>query len=106
MNGEAIYGTSPWTRPESRTTSGEEVRFTRKGDVLYAILLARPKSASVTIEELSPSPGSEIRLVGKDGTLTWTQEGTNVVIKLPDLLLESYAYALKITPARVPRSGR
>ena len=100
VNGEAIYGTSPWIRPEARTTSGEEVRFTRKGEVLYAILLARPKNASVAIEELRPSPGSEIRLVGKEGTLAWTQEGANLVIKMPDSLLESYAYALKITPAR------
>lgn len=101
VNGDAIYGTRPWIRAEARTTSGEEVRYTRKGEVLYAILLARPKNASVAIEELSPPPGSEIRLAGKEGTLDWRQEGANAVIKLPDTLHESYAYALKITPPRV-----
>ena len=101
VNGEAIYGTSPWIHPEARTTSGEQVRYTRKGEALYAILLARPKNASVTIEGLSASPGSAIRLIGNDGTLAWTQEGANLVIKLPDSLHESYAYALKITPAPV-----
>ena len=40
-----------------------------------------------------------IRLVGTEETLAWTQEGANLVIKLPDSLVESYAYALKITPA-------
>ncbi len=100
VNGEAIYGTRPWTRPDGRTSGGEQVRFTRKGDVLYAILLARPQGASVVIEGLSPSPGSEIGLLGREGTLAWTQEGSDLVIKLPDSLPESYAYAIRMTPAR------
>jgi hypothetical protein len=49
---------------------------------------------------LSPSSGSEIRLVGREGTLAWVQEGANLAVKLPDSLNDSYAYALKITPAR------
>lgn len=96
VNGEAIYGTRPWTRAEGRTTTGEAVRFTRKGDAVYAILLARPATATVTIEQLSPPPASEIRLVGVDGALTWTQDGANTVIKLPASLPASPAYALRI----------
>ncbi len=100
VNGEAIYGTRPWTRAEAHTTSGEPVRFTRKGEALYAILLGRPKTRSVAIVELSPSKGSEIRLVGTEGALAWTQEGANLVVNLPGSLQESYAYALKITPGQ------
>ena len=82
-------------------TRSFRVRLTRKGEVVYAILLARPKSSSVSIEGLSPSAGSEIRLVGQEGSLIWTQEGDNLAIRLPSFLPESYAYALRITPARL-----
>jgi alpha-L-fucosidase len=99
VNGEAIYGTRPWTRPDGRATTGEEVRFTRKGEFLYAILLARPKNASVAIEGLSAAPGSEIRMLGEERALSWTQDGDKLVVRLPDSLHESYAYALRFRPA-------
>jgi alpha-L-fucosidase len=42
QNGEAIYGTTPWTRASGITGEGIAVRFTRKGDALYATLLGSP----------------------------------------------------------------
>ena len=48
-NGEAIFGTRPWDSAEGETREGIGVRFTRKPDALYAILLAappRPRSRS------------------------------------------------------------
>jgi alpha-L-fucosidase len=38
-NGEAIYGTRPWSRAEGRTTDGCNVRFTAKPGALYVHLL-------------------------------------------------------------------
>ncbi|GAA4704317.1 alpha-L-fucosidase [Phytohabitans rumicis] len=38
-NGEAIYGTRPWTTAEATTADGLPVRFTRRGDTRYAIVL-------------------------------------------------------------------
>mgnify|MGYP002682876474 CR=1 FL=1 len=45
VNGEAIYGTRPWTRAEGQTADGTLVRFTQRGDALYAILLDPPAAA-------------------------------------------------------------
>ncbi len=39
INGEAIYGTHPWTRAEGETAEGIYVRFTQKDSALYATLL-------------------------------------------------------------------
>jgi alpha-L-fucosidase len=39
-NGEAIYGTRPWTIASAKAVDGRDVRFTTKGDELYAIALA------------------------------------------------------------------
>jgi alpha-L-fucosidase len=38
-NGEAIYGTRPWRIAEAQTKDGRQVRFTSKGDTVYAIVL-------------------------------------------------------------------
>jgi alpha-L-fucosidase len=38
-NGEAIYETRPWTIASAQTSDGRDVRFTAKGDTVYAIVL-------------------------------------------------------------------
>jgi alpha-L-fucosidase len=60
-NGEAIFGTRPWrlfgegpTRPpegmlnedQAKPFTSQDIRFTRKGDALYAIFLERPDGES------------------------------------------------------------
>ena len=47
VNGEAIFDTHPWITAESRTGDGIDVRFTQKGDSLYAILLDTPVTLSL-----------------------------------------------------------
>jgi alpha-L-fucosidase len=39
VNGEAIYGTKPWSLSEAKTKDGREVRFTAKGGAVYALVL-------------------------------------------------------------------
>jgi alpha-L-fucosidase len=39
VNGEAIYGTRPWHVPEAVTKDGRQIRFTAKGDAVYALVL-------------------------------------------------------------------
>jgi alpha-L-fucosidase len=56
VNGEAIYGTRPWTKFGEGTAinnkpayTGSDIRFTAKGDALYAILMAWPgRTAMIT----------------------------------------------------------
>jgi alpha-L-fucosidase len=39
VNGEAIYGTRPWRIAETKTKDGRDIRFTAKGNTVYAIVL-------------------------------------------------------------------
>ena len=97
-NGEAIRGTRPWRRAEGRTSEGIEVRFTRGGNALYAILLDRPQGPRVVIESLPVAEGSTVILLGDGRSLDWKREGEHLVIALPDGLWDSPAYAFKIAP--------
>jgi alpha-L-fucosidase len=94
VNGEAIFDTQPWVRP-SAGTAGTDVRFTQKGDALYAILLAKP-GATVAIPGLNPKEGSEISALG-GGRLEWSRKDGNLVVKTGQLPGE-YAWTLKIRP--------
>lgn len=98
INGEAIYGTRPWVGAEGRTSDGGRVRFTRKGDAVYALVLDPPKSAAITIEALVAGEGSTVTLLGAKGNLTWAQRGTSLEIRLPEDVAPSEAYAIRISP--------
>ena len=98
MNGEAIYETRPWVWAEGRTRDGVGVRFTQKGDSVYAILLDKPQGRETTIESLWADPGTRIQMLGADGDIPWSREGKDLRLTLPEQLPGSYAYVLKITP--------
>lgn len=122
INGEAIYGTRPWkiyaegptvTRGMKRNNKGEEkeqwdwrkqftpadIRFTTKGDTLYAIALAWPEDGKLIVR--SWASGSEgiatVSLLGHDGTLEWTQTADGLHVTLPQERPCEYAFAFKIT---------
>lgn len=98
VNGEAIFGTRPWIRAESETTSEIKVRYTQKEDALYAIILAKPEENKITIKSLTASENTTIQLLGTEGSLEWTQQDDNLTIKVPEKPKEFPAYAFKITP--------
>jgi alpha-L-fucosidase len=98
VNGEAITGTRPWRRAEGKTSEGIDVRFTRGGDALYAILLDRPQGTQVVIESLHAAEGCSVSLLGVGGSLPWRQEGEHLKITLPDRLWDSPAYAFRLAP--------
>jgi alpha-L-fucosidase len=98
VNGEAIYGTRPWTTygegpirseggafKEDAAFTAEDVRFTTKGDTLYALVLGWPRSP-LTIRALGKSAGrvNTVRLLGHPGPLKWTQDETGLRISLPE----------------------
>lgn len=97
QNGEAIYSTRPWIRPAAKTTDGIGVRFTRKGDTVYAILMDRPKGGDVAIEGLFLRDGAKVTLVG-GGEIGWKQEPRAARLTLPAALPGDHAFALRITP--------
>jgi alpha-L-fucosidase len=82
QNGEAIYGSRPWDRATGESVEGIHVRFTQRGDAVYATLLGRPKAASITLKSLSPKPGSRVYLLGDTKPLVWSQQGLDMRVKL------------------------
>jgi alpha-L-fucosidase len=80
------------------------MRFTIKGDSLYAIALAWPTDGKLLIKSLatgSPHYDGEIArigLLGSESNLVWSRNADGVAINLPDKPPCDYAYAFKINP--------
>ncbi len=113
VNGEAIYGTRPWTvygEGPTQSASGsfadqkipftaQDIRFTTKGDTLYAITLGLPKSNTV-IKSLLQKQGSKqvaaVTLVGSGNKISWVQGKDALVIKPSAAYPSETAVAYKI----------
>jgi alpha-L-fucosidase len=106
VNGAAIRGTRPWVRAESTTACGIPVRFTRRDDALHALLLDTPCAGEVRVRDVPVADGAEVCLLGHDGCLTWRRADDDLVVRLPEPLIEQAVYALRIAPlADVPRGA-
>jgi alpha-L-fucosidase len=96
VNGEAIYATRPW-----KQFSEGSIRFTTKGDTLYAISLAWPTN-EVTLASLSTTNSgigkiSSVELLGHKGGLEFSQGESGLKITLPNEKPCDYSYSFKIT---------
>jgi alpha-L-fucosidase len=98
INGESIFGSRPWIKAEGKTAEGTDLRFTKKGDSVYAILLTKPRKLKITFPDLIAGGKTKIELLGSQAGISWTQHGHNLTIRLKSPLPESEAYVLKITP--------
>ncbi|HPA18435.1 MAG TPA: alpha-L-fucosidase [Verrucomicrobiae bacterium] len=127
VNGEAIYGTRPWAvygeGPTRQSKGGgfseradrdftpEDVRFTSRGDVLYAIVLGWPAKREVIVRSLALAAGrvKGVRLVGHEGAMDWSQTAEGLVVKLPAERPSEHALALEVrgdglAPAPLPKA--
>jgi alpha-L-fucosidase len=116
-NGEAIYGTRPWkvfgegptavvegpfADTKRKAFTAEDIRFTSKGETLYAIPLAWPDSKRIVVRSLARPGGREARavakvdLLGHEGRVTWEQTGEGLVVTLPVAKPAEPALALRI----------
>lgn len=109
QNGEAIFGTRPWTRSVGSTRDGVDVRFTRKDGALFAILLHKPAGRTVTLIDV---PASSTRVVatllGSPGPLAVQRDDKDLTITLPATLPGDYAWAVRLDgvvhqPSTLPR---
>jgi len=117
VNGEAIYGTNTWKVYGEGPTqvsegsfadtkrppfTGEDIRFTTKGEALYVIILAWP-GEQVTLKSLrtaSPLWDKEISgvsLLGHKGRLERSRDESGLTIRMPDRKPCKHAFVLKIT---------
>lgn len=99
-NGDAIYGTRPWTRHAGQTGEGHEVRFTHSpdADALNAVVLDTPTSDVVELD-VTPPPDAEVRLLGHGEPLAWEATPGGCRVTLPGQPPEGPAIALRIAPA-------
>jgi alpha-L-fucosidase len=103
-NGEGIYGTRPWKiygeKPSDRPVkklerfdenfgySSSDIRFTSKGDTLYAFCLGKPEG-DIVIKSLAKSvkngvrPIAKIILIGGSDRTIWKQTSESLIIKKP-----------------------
>ncbi len=114
VGGEAIFGSRPWrvygegpTRP-AEGTFGEDkasaftprdIRFTTRGEALYAIVMDWPAAPTVTIQSLATgAPGAveRVELVGASGPLPFTRDAEGLKITLPTARPVAFAPVLRI----------
>lgn len=119
INGEAIYGTRPWTifgEGPTRLPEGghkvekhkiaytnKDIRFTKKSDKeFFAIVMDAPKN-EIVIKSLSTQIGvlnstiEKVELLGSNEKIEWERNEKGLVIKAPKKLSSAYAHAFKIT---------
>jgi alpha-L-fucosidase len=122
-NGEGIYGTRPFSvygegpsvtnvapanrfggAVDVRAYTPEDVRFTRKGDTVYAFVMGWPEGGKATIKTLAkgaavfPKDVAKVELLGV-GQVAFTQDASGLTINLPDQKPNNFAYGFKIDPA-------
>ncbi len=121
INGEAIYGTRPWkvfgegpthvasgafTDTKRTDFTSQDIRFTTRGDTLYAITLARPESGTVTIKSLATSFNlfqseiAKVELIGSTEELSWKRNTDGLIVDLPAQQTSMSIFALRISPAK------
>jgi alpha-L-fucosidase len=116
VNGEAIYGTRPWTRygegptavaggafheKDTKPYTSEDFRFTTKGENLYAIELGWPADGTATIHSLGSSALKDqkiqsVDLIGSDAKLEWRQNADGLRVEFPRQPVCKYAYVLRL----------
>ena len=121
VNSEAIKGTRPWNiYGEGPSTEAKEIpsyelsrirfdhtdiRFTTKGETLYAIALGWPPDNQVLIKSLASNAAQykrqirKVELLGAKGDLKWARESTGLRIWIPQDPPCHHAYCFKISPA-------
>ena len=114
VNGEAIYGTIPWLKygegPTQMKTAGsfserneveytaQDIRFTAKGNVLYATFLGWPEEQVTirTLKRLYPGEISSVTMLGVDQELKWSMTEGGLVVERPGMKPCEHAFVFRI----------
>jgi alpha-L-fucosidase len=107
VNSEAIYATRPWkisgqtapvTPPSAdatfneskrRALTADDIRFTKKGETLYAFVMCWPEkqaaiAALASNSKQAPGEIENVELLGHSGKLKWTRDDAGLKIELPE----------------------
>jgi alpha-L-fucosidase len=127
VNGEAVYGTRPWrtfgegptqvadgafTDTDRTGYTSADIRFTTRGEVVYAVALAWPDGHELAIRSLGGGSGllpQEIRyvdLLGHAETLAFERRPEGLTVRLPEHRPTAHAPAFRIVPQGADRPPR
>ena len=116
INGEAIYGTRPFdiygegtqkiveghlSERQNAEATADDIRFTTKDGVLYAIALDWPGN-QLNINSLGKQSDllskeiTSISLLGSEEKLQWNHSDDNLLIQLPERRIGNHAFSFKI----------
>ena len=121
VNGEAIFGTRPWkvfgessgkiqggmfNEGRLRYTAAD-IRFTTKGQTLYALALAWPADRKLVVKSLAKPAGTitGVSLLGATGNLDWTQTEQGLLVTLPEQKPCEHVFVLKIAGSELRPAG-
>jgi len=135
VHGEAIYGTAPWVLPGEGPTrlerdakssgfneddtpyTSQDIRFTVKGDALYATVLDWPGEELIMTTFRAPKEGTadmgvrhnndsyyqlyeseivSVTMLGDDKPLPWKLEKQGLVVRMPATKPCEHAFVVKI----------
>ncbi|MCK9344214.1 MAG: alpha-L-fucosidase [Massilibacteroides sp.] len=112
VNGEAIYNTRPWditaSEGETKGTAGsftdntetkytaQDIRFTTKGKLLYAISLGW-SDGDILIHSLKGFDVKSVSMLGCNEVISWKKTKEGLKIRFPKTKPNDFAYALKIS---------
>ncbi len=116
VNGDAIYGTRPWTTygegptkvaegsfhdVDTQAYTAKDFRFTTKGGMLYAIEMAQPEHGEAIVTSLSSGVAGaravrSVSLLGSTAPLAFTQKPDGLHITVPQPVAPQYAYSYRI----------
>jgi alpha-L-fucosidase len=118
VNGESIYDSRPWkvygegptqvvegsfTDMKRAAFTGQDIRFTTRGDALYATLLAWPEGGKATVKSLGTdmrlynAEVGNVQLLGSTATIPWSRDAAGLHAQLPEPKPCEHAYVLKIS---------
>lgn len=122
VNSESIIGTRPWhtfgegpaqsetaqlsdqgfNEGKGKPFTSEDIRFTTKGDTLYAIVMGWPESGKVSIKSLAEGKGGskpikKMNLLGYNSDLSFVQNNQGLTLTLPESIAKNeIAVVLKL----------
>lgn len=116
INGEGIYGTRPWivdgegptqnpdetiqfSEYKSKGYTSKDIRFTAKGDTVYAFVMD-PPTEKVVMKSLDKHKIQDIVLLGSDEKVKWTQNKNGLTIQPLKNYPVEFAVCYKITVAK------
>ncbi|TGV00254.1 alpha-L-fucosidase C-terminal domain-containing protein, partial [Flavivirga rizhaonensis] len=119
VNGDAIYGTRYWkafgegptevkkghhSEGSNQGFTSKDIRFTSKGNKLYAIVLDWPEHGKVNIASLAKNAEhaknldiSEVHVLGSGESIEWSQNNEGLVVNMPKERPCDFAFTIVLT---------